>query len=298
VTTTQGAPAQPLPAQDPAWVCLTCRNRNPVDADTCSACGQRFGAGMFAPRPPVSRRLVGALGAAREAFLLVAVFAVWKLTDSLATGHVSTALAHGRLLWRIERDLHLGFEPTVQRWLLPHPAAVQFLDVYYAVAHLGGMALFLLWLFLRHREAYRRWRTLVVVYTTVCLVVEIAYPAAPPRLLPGFGFVDTAMRYHQSIYPPNMVHGFSDQFSTLPSLHVGWAIVIAYAVIAVSRSRWRWLILAHPLLTVLSVIGTANHFWIDGAAAEVLLLACLAATAAVRRLGSRLRAGAPAAHPA
>jgi hypothetical protein len=291
VTTTQGAPPPPGAGSERFWVCVACRARNPPQADDCASCGRCFGAGLFEPRAAAPRRAIGVTRAGRELFLLLVVFALWKLTDSLATGRVSVALARGRLLWRIERDLRLGFEPTVQRWLLPHPVVVQFLNVYYAVAHLGGMALFLLWLYLRHREAYPRWRTLLVFYTTVCLIVEIACPVAPPRLLPGLGFVDTALRYQQSIYPHDMVHGFSDQFSTLPSLHIGWAVFIAYAVIKVSRSRWRWLVVIHPVLTFVSVIGTANHFWIDGAAAEVLLLLCLLATRAVRRVQSAGQAG-------
>ena len=31
-----------------------------------------------------------------------------------------------------------------------------------------------------------------------------------------------------------------------------------------STSRWRWWILAHPILTVLAVVATGNHWWFDG----------------------------------
>jgi MFS superfamily sulfate permease-like transporter len=94
---------------------------------------------------------------------------------------------------------------------------------------------------------------------------------------------DTAALYHQSVY--GSVAGFNaDQLSAMPSVHVGWAILVAIAVITVARSRWRWLVLLYPVLTSLAVVVTANHFWLDGVVAGVVLAAVLAVQAAVRRL--------------
>ena len=67
----------------------------------------------------------------------------------------------------------------------------------------------------------------------------------------------------------------------MPSVHVGWAILIAYGVIRVARSRWRWLALAHPLLTTYAVVVTANHFWVDGVAAGLLVAAAVPAARAI-----------------
>ena len=35
----------------------------------------------------------------------------------------------------------------------------------------------------------------------------------------------------------------------MPSLHVGWALLIAVVLIASCRTRWRWLWLLHPVAT-------------------------------------------------
>ena len=56
----------------------------------------------------------------------------------------------------------------------------------------------------------------------------------------------------------------------MPSMHVGWALLIAMAVISVSSSRWRWAILAHPLITTGVVVVTANHYWTDVIAGAAL----------------------------
>ena len=77
----------------------------------------------------------------------------------------------------------------------------------------------------------------------------------------------------------------------MPSIHVGRAVIVAAAVIALTRSRWRWLAILHPLLTSYAVVATANHFWLDGLVA-VLLVGVVAAVSG--RLSDP--GGATAAH--
>ena len=44
----------------------------------------------------------------------------------------------------------------------------------------------------------------------------------------------------------------------MPSVHVGWAILVATAVITVTTSRWRWLALLYPVMTTLAVVVMAS----------------------------------------
>jgi hypothetical protein len=209
-------------------------------------------------------------------------------------------VARGRWIWHLERTIHLPSEAVVQRAFLPHPLVVQVLDLYYAVLHFPVLIACLIWLFVRHRRQYRHVRTTLVLFTASCLLVQLI-PVAPPRMLSGDGMVDTAMRYGQSVY--GSVAGFNaDQLSAMPSVHVGWALLVALAVVQVSRSRWRWLALAYPGLTVLAVTVTANHYWLDGIVAALLLglvlLVQRAARGALGRVAARRRAStADAAEP-
>jgi membrane-associated phospholipid phosphatase len=139
----------------------------------------------------------------------------------------------------------------------------------------------LLWLYFWHRPQYARWRNVVAAFTGLSLLIQLV-SVAPPRLLPDLGFVDTAIRYHQSAYQ-HLGQGLVAQLSTMPSIHVGWAAAIALAVILVSRSRWRWLVLLHPILTMYAVVATANHFWLDGVAAIGLVGVVLLGQRLVRR---------------
>jgi hypothetical protein len=65
----------------------------------------------------------------------------------------------------------------------------------------------------------------------------------------------------------------------------------------VSTSRWRWLILAHPAMTVFAVVATANHWWLDGIVAAALLPLAIVIEAGARRLLQPLWAKARAWSP-
>jgi len=72
-------------------------------------------------------------------------------------------------------------------------------------------------------------------------------------------------------------------------VHVAWAFLVAFAVVGATRSRWRWLILAHTAATVYVVVVTANHFWLDGVVAVALLGISLALQMVSRRIVLRHR---------
>ncbi len=220
---------------------------------------------------------------AGEASLVAGLYSVWQLIGALPTRTVQAASAHGLWIWHVEQWLHLPSERSIQRAVLSHPLLVQASNGFYAVVHISALGLFLVWLFLAHRDRYPFYRNVLGMLTLVCLVSHL-YPVAPPRLLPGLGFVDSALKYHQSVYGAVGATGISDQVSAMPSVHVAWAALIAVAVIAVSGSRWRWLVVLHPVLTTLVIVVTANHFWLDGVAAVALLGLCLLAVRAADRI--------------
>ena len=227
-------------------------------------------------------RLVATGRFAGEAALLFGLFALWQYAGSFALLPSSGGLPRARWLWHAERLVHLPNEVSVQRPFLPHPLVVEAFNLYYAVLHFPVLIGTLIWLFGWHRGYYRHIRTTVVLFTAASLLVQFI-PVAPPRMLPGTGLVDTAAQYGQSVYGSLGLD--ADQYSAMPSVHVGWALIVAIAVITASRSRWRWAALLYPALTTLVVVVTANHFWLDGIAAAVLVLGALG----VQRAAGSLR---------
>src|SRR6266702_3796111 len=234
-------------------------------------------------KPAGPRALWG--GVAWESALLFGLYALWQFAGSFTVMGTSGALPRARWLWHAERVLYLPSETALQRPFLPHPVLVQACNLYYDILHFPLLGACLVWLYARHRESYPRVRTTVALFTGVSLLIQLI-PVAPPRLLPATGMVDTAVRYGQSVY--SWHGGFdADEFSAMPSVHVGWALIVAIAVITVSRSRWRWLAAAYPVLTLLVVVVTANHFWLDGIVAGLLVALALV----VQRTAGGLRSG-------
>jgi len=226
---------------------------------------------------------------ARETALILALYALWQRGGDVAVTKVAGAFDHARWVWRTERWWHLPSEVSLERLALRHPLVIQFLNGYYAIVHVPALIIFLIWLFVRHRDTYARWRNTGAVLTLLCLLLQ-SVPVAPPRMLPELGFTDAALLYGQSVYG-RMGSGIAPQLAAMPSVHVGWSVFIALAVVATSTSRWRWVVILHPVLTVLAVVGTANHWWLDGLAAGGLLLVALVVERAVRAAGGRLRRG-------
>jgi hypothetical protein len=234
-----------------------------------------------------NRFLAGSVPYAQESAVILGLFALWQYAGSFAVMGPDGALGRAQWIWDAERVAHLPSETTVQAFFLPHPLVVQFFNYYYASLHFPVLVGTMIWLFVRHRDKYPAARTTLVALTAICLLIQLI-PVAPPRMLPSTGMVDTAIEYGQSVY--SMTAGFNpDQLSAMPSVHVGWAVLVAILIIRTARTRWRWLWLLYPAATTLIVAVTANHFWADGIVAAAVLLAVLA----VQHLVTKLRRDIP-----
>jgi PAP2 superfamily len=214
------------------------------------------------------RRVRFAAAFARETAVIGVLYALWQLAGDLSGASTDGAFRRARWIERFEHDLRLPSERTLQHLVLGHRLLVEGANLYYATMHMTTMLVFLVWLFVRHRERYRPVRQVMAWTTLGCLLVQLL-PVAPPRMLPGI--VDTGIRYGQSVYS----HGLPiDQLSAMPSVHVAWATLVGYYTWRISASRWRLLGPAHAVITTLVVVLTGNHWWLDGIVAVAILSIC------------------------
>lgn len=212
----------------------------------------------------------------RELLLVAGLFLVYKLGRQLATGHTAEAFRNADRVWDWERAVHLPGEGDVQSLLLHGDTLVHLANTYYATVHFPATAAFLIWLYLRRPTHYVWTRRVLAAVTGAALLVHLVFPLAPPRMLAATGLVDTARVYGPSVYGPPQTDQLSNQFAAMPSLHFGWALMVAIGLIVATRSRWRWLWLLHPLLTLTVIVGTANHYWLDAIVAAAILGIALA----------------------
>ena len=211
-------------------------------------------------------RWVGAF--ARETAVIGVLYGVWQLAGDIAGLSKDGAYRRARWIEHAERYLPLPSEKSLQHLILGHQLTMDAINLYYAAMHMTVMLAFLIWLFVRHREHYRPVRQVMAWTTLGCLLVQLV-PVAPPRMLRGF--VDVGKVQHLSVYSNGLR---IDQLSAMPSIHVGWAVLVGYYAWRISPSRWRWIGPAHAVLMIFVVVVTANHWWLDGIVAVAILSVC------------------------
>jgi hypothetical protein len=207
-----------------------------------------------------------------EIVIVITLLLIYKAARLLAEGDVSVAVRHARQVIDFERALGVFNEENAQALALKSTAVVRFLNVYYLWAHFTVTIAMLVWLYVKKPLGYLSVRRVLVVVTALGLVGHALYPLAPPRLVHGFGFVDTAALLGPNSYGAHGTYGnLANQFAAMPSLHFAWAVVVAWGVMKFATSRWRYLAVLHPITTLLAIVLTANHYWTDAAVGLILV---------------------------
>ena len=262
-----------------------------IDWDVAAWIAFGLAAGVLITRGVTGLVAVGVRATARETSLVLALYAVWQRVHELTVTKTEGAMENARWIYDFQHTLHIPDELAMQKAVLPHPWLVQALNGYYAIVHVPALIALLIWLFFRHRDQYPWVRNALALTTAGCLVLH-TIPVAPPRMFPELGFVDTGLLYDQSVYGRGG-SGISSQVAAMASVHVGWALIVGLAAVVISKSRWRWLVLLHPVLTVVAVTATANHWYLDGIVAGMLLGLSLVLLWLVARLRRRLDGSPP-----
>jgi hypothetical protein len=228
----------------------------------------------------------GLVAFAQEAALVSVIYAVWQLGNTITVTGTERAVQRGRTIWDVERDLHLPSEVATQHAALHAHWLIKLGNVYYIAAHVPVLGIFLFWCWFRHRDAYPRWRTRLFLATFASMLIQLI-PVAPPRLtIPGI--VDTGLLYGPDVYDPSG-RGFAPQLAAMPSVHCVWALLVGIAAVRVSTSRWRWLGMAHAVLTITFVVVTGNHYWLDAVVGGALLALAVPAQLALHSVWGRIR---------
>ena len=228
---------------------------------------------------------------ATEFGLLGALLALYLFLRYSMKGSISDAVGNAHRVVEVERAFGVFSESNLQSLALRSHDVIRFLNGYYLLAHFSMTALFFAWMLIRHPDAYPSCRRVLIVMTAIGMVIHAMYPLAPPRMLPDLGFIDTGQLFGPSPYGDTS-EGLANQFAAMPSLHFGWALLVAWGAAQFSRSPWRRLLILHPLLTLAAIIITANHYWLDAAVALCIFVAALEVDRAVRWRLAR-RAGRP-----
>ena len=182
----------------------------------------------------------------------------------------TAAKPHAEKVLDIEKTLGIFHEAALNAALVGHHWLIEFCSYYYATAHFVVTPLVLVWLFRRRAWAYPMMRSAIVIATVSALVVYATWPLAPPRFVVA-GVTDTVMD-NPVIWAKDGAAEFVNEYAAMPSLHVGWAVWCAVAVVAVLQTKWRHLAWLYPITTTLVVAATANHYFLDAIAGTAVVL--------------------------
>jgi membrane-associated phospholipid phosphatase len=221
--------------------------------------------------------------AARQLGLFVLADVCYETVRGIAEGRTDVAFANADRLIEAERATGTFFEPDLQSALLSHQWLIEAANWMYMNTHFVITTSFLVWLYLFRNESFYFVRNMFMVAMALALVGYVAFPTAPPRLIPDQGFVDTITDFSQVNHDSALVKLFVNPYAAVPSMHIAFALMIAVPAISIARhavSKAFWAV--YPVLVLFVVVVTANHFWLDAAAGA--LVAALAAVAALRLL--------------
>ena len=207
----------------------------------------------------------GWIDALRQLALFGGAYYAYRLVRGFVDGHASHAFENARALVDVERSLGLFFEPAVQAWARAHEWILTSANWMYVNSHFVVTTTFLIWLYLARNHVFYFVRNMFMVSMGLALAGYMAFPTAPPRFMPEWGFTDTVASFvgQAAEDSANILY---NPFAAVPSMHVAFALMIAVpAVLLVSNRPLKVLWGAYPALVTFVVVATANHFWLDAA---------------------------------
>ncbi len=196
----------------------------------------------------------------RNVIFLGLLWYVYGTVRDLASQGVGDAFDNARTVVDVQRSMGIDIEAGLQT-ALGFAWVFKAANWYYLVHFPVTLAVLAsMYVFARH-SWFSQLRNSIVAATSVALLVHVRYPLAPPRMLDGY--LDTAAVFGPNAYAlPGSDN--ANQFAAMPSMHVGWAVLVALVLWSASSRPWvRIAGVSHAVITSTVVIVTANHFMLD-----------------------------------
>jgi hypothetical protein len=220
-------------------------------------------------------------------------YLLYSAARFVTIGDLSVAQANADWIMNLEDTLSLGFESSVQQ-ALTGTVGIWLLNHLYLAAQLVVLPGALIFLWHRSKPMYERLRNTILATWVLSIPIYAAFPVAPPRLADS-GLVDTITTQTGLSLDSSLTTSFYNELAAVPSLHVGFAVIIGMAVAAAVRNpvvKVGWLLWG-PIIG-LAVVATGNHYVFDIAAGVVAAGLGYLLGAAVARMTPRSPVREPA----
>ena len=227
-----------------------------------------------------------------EVVLIVGAYIVYEFIGKYGVPNVeSVAFENAARVISWESSMGFFWEQQWQEWALQNfHAAVIFGNWMYTFGYWPVIFTIAIFLYVKDRTRYVYYRNIILVSFVLALIVFSILPTAPPRFLPPeFGFIDTLQIYGPSQYTARDSLIYYNLFAAMPSLHIGWTLLIGF--ICIRHARFFGLKvfgIIYPTLTFFGIILTGNHFMIDVAGGFVVILFAFLLYESMLRLKQRM----------
>ena len=270
----------------------------------CAASGERgslWGSHADAPHRFAARFLPkGWRDLLRQILLFCGAYWLYRLVRGITDGQVAEAFDNARELIGLERGLGLFIEPAVHAWAEGTRWLIDGASWMYVNSHFTITTVTLAFIYLRRNPSFYFIRNMFMVAMGIALVLYAAYPTAPPRFMPEWGFTDSVARFTGLTAEGSSADALYNPFAAVPSMHVAFALMLGAADGDMARRALGQGALAAPipLLVTFVVVATANHWWFDAFTGALVAAVAALAAAAVRALApGRVGVDAAGARP-
>lgn len=238
----------------------------------------------------------------KELAVGLGIYLVYESVRNVSKGKPSTAFDNAMRVMDWQRALGINHEKAIQDWALNWLPIIVISNYYYGIAYIACTIFILIWLYRWQSDDYPLWRNTLAFGTLLGLIGFATFPLMPPRLLDVmgdgqyFGFVDTLVKYPTFwSFESSAMQKVSNQFAAMPSLHCGWALWGAAALLPRVKTWWmKALAIAYPVATIFVVVATANHYFLDAVGGAVIFVVGYGIARVVTRAGRRGRRVSPA----
>ncbi|MFD9908436.1 phosphatase PAP2 family protein [Streptomyces sp. NPDC059063] len=217
-----------------------------------------------------------------EILLIAVSYWTYSLIRNAVPEQKAEALRNADWIWDVENSLGLAVERSVNHAVDSVTWLIVGMNYYYATLHFIVTLGVLVWLYRSHPGRYAATRLVLFATTAVALLGYYLYPLAPPRLMPGGDFIDTVVVHNTwGSMASGDLKNMSNQYAAMPSMHIGWSLWCGLTIFALASVPWAKVLgLLYPLATLVVIVATANHFWLDAVGGVI----CLTFGYAVARL--------------
>lgn len=212
-----------------------------------------------------------------EILAILAFYGAYSTIRNANGSHPAHAFDDARHIISLEHHLGIFHEATIQGWALHFKPLIIAANYMYGSLHFIVTIGVAVWLYRRYSNDYPRYRNTLAIATGLALIGFTIFPLMPPRLLAGsglhLGFVDTLQRYPTPwSFDSGQMAKISNQYAAMPSVHICWSTWCAVALVPRMQTRAKKILAAsYPVLTLVVIVITANHYVIDAAGGLIIL---------------------------